>query len=275
MPLDQVDVDTYDPNAPTAQEAEMSFVEHLEELRWHLIRAISSILVIAILVFTFDKWVFKNIVLAPKQPDFPLYRWLGLTAKEFDLETRVLGEQFIVSLKVSIILGVIFAFPIILWEIWKFVKPGLYDNERKAARGVVLICSTLFAMGVLFGYYIISPFAISFLAGYDVGAVSAPTLDSFVNYMIMFTLPTGLIFELPVVAIFLRRIGLIDQQFMRSYRKHAFVSFLVFAAIITPPDVVTQFLIAIPMYLLYEISIYVVGRAEKREAAEEKALTKT
>ena len=126
----------------------------------------------------------------------------------------------------------------------------------------------LFALGVSFGYFIISPFAISFLAGYDVGAVSAPTLDSFVNYMTMFTLPTGMIFELPIVAIFLKRIGLIDQAFMRTYRKHAFVVFLVFAAIITPPDVVTQFLIAIPLYVLYEISIRVVGRVEKREAKE-------
>lgn len=270
MPLDQIDVDKMD-KVPQigAEEAEMSFIEHLEELRWHLIRAISSILVIAIGVFTFDRWVFKNIILAPKEPDFPLYQLLGFAPPEFQLETRVLGEQFIVSLKVSIILGIIFAFPFILWEIWRFIKPGLYDNERKAARGIVLVCSALFAMGVAFGYFIISPFAITFLAGYDVGAVSAPTLDSYVNYMTMFTLPTGMIFELPIVAIFLKRIGLIDQQFMRTYRKHAFVVFLVFAAIITPPDVVTQFLIATPLYILYEISIRVVGRVEKREAKEE------
>ena len=270
MPLDQIDVDKMGQTPQIgAAEAEMSFIEHLEELRWHLIRAISSILVVAITVFTFDKWVFKNIILAPKEPDFPLYRWLNFAPPEFQLETRVLGEQFIVSLKVSIILGIIFAFPFILWEIWRFIKPGLYDNERKAARGIVLICSALFAMGVAFGYFIISPFAISFLAGYDVGAVSAPTLDSFVNYMTMFTLPTGMIFELPVVAVFFKRIGLIDQEFMRTYRKHAFVIFLVFAAIITPPDVVTQFLIAIPLYILYEISIRVVERIEKREAKEE------
>ncbi len=268
MPLDQIDVDNMDQTPQIGEEAEMSFIEHLEELRWHLIRAISSILVVAVTVFTFDKWVFKNIILAPKEADFPLYRWLNFVPPEFQLETRVLGEQFIVSLKVSIILGIIFAFPFILWEIWRFIKPGLYENERKAARGFVVVCSLLFALGVSFGYFIISPFAISFLAGYDVGAVSAPTLDSFVNYMTMFTLPTGMIFELPIVAIFLKRIGLIDQAFMRTYRKHAFVVFLVFAAIITPPDVVTQFLIAIPLYVLYEISIRVVGRVEKREAQE-------
>ena len=133
----------------------------------------------------------------------------------------------------------------------------------------------MFALGVAFGYFVISPFAISFLAGYDVGAISAPTLDSYVNYMIMFTLPTGLIFELPVVAIFLRRIGLIDSAFMRTYRKHAFVIFLVFAAIITPPDVITQFLIAMPLYILYEISIRVVARVDKREAKAEQGVVKS
>ena len=270
MPLDQIDVDKMDQSPKLiGEEAEMSFIEHLEELRWHLIRAISSILIIAIAVFTFDRWVFKNIILAPKEPSFPIYKLLGFAPPDFQLETRVLGEQFIVSLKVSLILGIIFAFPFILWEIWRFIKPGLYEVERKAARGIVLICSTLFAIGVLFGYFIISPFAITFLAGYDVGAVSAPTLDSYVNYMTMFTLPTGLIFELPIVAIFLKRIGLIDHQFMRTYRKHAFVIFLIFAAIITPPDVITQFLIATPLYVLYEISIRVVQRVEKREAAKE------
>ncbi len=270
MPLDQIDVDKMD-EVPKigAEEAEMSFIEHLEELRWHLIRAISSILIIAIGVFTFDRWVFKNIILAPKEPDFIFYKLLGVTPVDFVLETRVLGEQFIVSLKVSLILGLIFSFPFILWEIWRFIKPGLYENERKAARGFVIVCSLLFALGVSFGYFLIAPVAITFLAGYDVGAVSAPTLDSFVNYLTMFTLPTGLIFELPIVAIFLKRIGLIDQAFMRTYRKHAFVIFLVFAAIITPPDVVTQFLIATPLYILYEISIRVVGRVEKREAKEE------
>ena len=268
MPLDQIDVDKLDDVPRIGEEKEMSFIEHLEELRWHLIRAISSILIIAIGIFTFDKWVFKNIILAPKEPDFPLYQLLNFAPPDFQLETRVLGEQFIVSLKVSLILGLIFAFPFILWEIWRFIKPGLYDSERKAARGVVLICSALFAVGVAFGYFIISPFAISFLAGYDVGAVSAPTLDSYVNYMIMFTVPTGLIFQLPVLAVFLKRIGLIDQDFMKTYRKHAFVVFLVFAAIITPPDVITQFLIAMPLYILYEISIQVIKRVEKREAEE-------
>jgi sec-independent protein translocase protein TatC len=223
-------------------------------------------MVIAIGVFAFDKWVFKHIILAPKEKDFISYQILGFAPPEFDLETRVLGEQFIVSLKVSLLMGLIFSFPFILWEIWRFIKPGLYPNEIKAARGVVLICSFLFALGVLFGYYVISPFAITFLAGYDIGAVSAPTIDSYVNYLSMFTLPTGLIFELPVVAVFLARIGLIDQAFMRTYRKHAFVVFLVFAAIITPPDVITQFLIAAPLYILYEISIRVIGRVEARNA---------
>lgn len=274
MALDQVDVDNMDDPKLIGEEAEMSFIEHLEELRWHLIRAVSAIMVVAIFFFSLGKWVFDNILLAPKNADFITYRIISkivpFTPPQFNLETRVLGEQFFVHLKVSFIMGLIFAFPIILWEIWRFIKPGLYEVERKAARGFVWICSALFALGVSFGYFIISPVAISFLAGYDMGAIAAPTLDSYVNSILMFTLPTGLIFELPILVYFLTRIGIVDATFMRTYRKHAFVSFLVFAAIITPPDVITQFLIAIPLYILYEVSIRVVKNVEKREALEEK-----
>lgn len=274
MPLDQVDVDKID-SPSMSDEKEMSFIEHLEELRWHLIRAISSIMVIAIIVFAAGRWVFDHVLLAPKQPDFITYRLVSkvvpFSPPDFQLETRVLGEQFFVHLKVSFILGLIFAFPFILWEIWKFIKPGLYEVERKAARGFVWICSLLFALGVSFGYFIISPVAVTFLASYDMGAIAAPTLDSYVNSILMFTFPTGLIFELPILAYFLTRIGLIDAKFMRTYRKHAFVAFFVLAAIITPPDVITQFLIAIPLYILYEVSIYVVRNVEAREEVKELA----
>jgi len=266
MPLDQVDVDAM------SDEKEMSFIDHLEELRWHLIRAISAIFVAAIVVFCLGKGVFEHVVLAPKSADFATYRAICALSEticfyppDFVLETKELGEQFLVHLKVAIMLGLIIAFPYIFWEFWRFIKPGLYPDEQKAVRGIVLICSLLFYSGVLFGYYIISPFAVTFLAGYDVGAISAPTLASFVSYMTMFTLPTGFVFELPIVVYFLAKVGLITPEFMKQYRRHAFVLILMLAAIITPPDVTTQFLIGMPLYVLYEISIGIARRVVKQQ----------
>jgi sec-independent protein translocase protein TatC len=162
-------------------------------------------------------------------------------------------------------LGFVVAFPYVFYEIWRFVKPGLHKNEKNATRGVVFVCSLLFISGVLFGYYVISPFAISFLSNYTVGelTVNAPTLSSYVGYMIMFTLPAGLIFELPIVVYFLAKMGIMGPKTMKMYRKHALVGILVLAAMITPPDVITQFLIAIPLYTLWEISIIIAKRVYK------------
>ncbi|MEO0779419.1 MAG: twin-arginine translocase subunit TatC, partial [Bacteroidota bacterium] len=160
------------------------------------------------------------------------------------------------------------AFPYIFYEIWRFIRPGLLPKERRAARGVVVICSLLFMMGVLFGYYVISPFAINFLGNYDMGATNAPTLSSFVNYMTMFTLPTGILFQLPVAVFILTKVGLLSVQFMRTYRRHAFVLILILSAFLTPPDVITQILIGCPLYFLYEGSILIAKRVERRREAE-------
>jgi sec-independent protein translocase protein TatC len=261
-------------------EKEMSFLDHLEELRWHIMRSVLAIVVTGIVVFLFKDLVFDKIILAPKKPGFFTYNFFCRLSDatcfkppEFKLMPRELGEEFFTHIKVSIWLGIILSFPYIFWEIWKFIKPGLYPNEQKAARGMVFICSSLFLMGVLFGYYVISPFAISFLAGYSVSSevISSPTLASYVSYMTMFTLPTGLIFELPVVVFFLSKIGLINPQFMKRYRRHAIVIILLIAALITPPDVVTQFLIAVPILILYEISITISARVYKKAAEQEEA----
>lgn len=279
MPLDQIDVD----QMYRQEEKEMTFLEHLEELRWHLVRAISSIFVFGIVVFMAKDFVFDKILFAPRYPDFLTYRAIcGLSnliglgdsmcfnPPELKLMAIQLGEAFMTHLKVSVILAFVVAFPYILWEIWRFVRPGLYENEQKATRGIVLICSGLFLLGVLFGYYIISPFAITFLAGYPIAGLDEATasLSSYVNYMIMFTVPSGLVFELPVIVFFLARAGLITAGFMRAYRRHAIVLILVVAAIVTPPDVMTQFLIGIPLFILYEISILIAKREEKRYEKE-------
>lgn len=254
------------------EEKEMSFLEHIEELRWHLVRSALAIVIIGIIAFINEDIVTK-IIFGPRTADFYTYK---LFCKHFDTFCSVpyfeiiqkdIGERFFTHLKVSVWIGFMLGFPYLFWEFWKFVKPGLYAHERKAARGIVFVCSMLFFLGVLFGYFVIAPFAISFLAGYEFGEDITPTatLTSYVSYLTMITLPTGIVFELPIAAYFLGKIGLISSGLMKNFRRHAVVVIFIAAAIITPPDVITQFLIAIPLMLLYEISITVVKRIEKNQ----------
>lgn len=252
-------------------EAEMGFLDHLETLRWHILRSVVAIFVFAIAIFLAKKIVFDIVVMGPMNEWFPTFRFfcaLGekmcLTPPDMEIIPRVLGEQFLVHIKVSAILGFICAFPYVFWETWRFVKPGLYAKEQKYARGIVFTCSLLFLMGVVFGYFVIAPFALNFLGNYTVGEVvnNSTSLASYVGYMTMFTLPTGIVFELPVVVYFLSKVGLVTPEFMKKYRKHSIVVILIMAAIITPPDIVTQFLIGIPVYFLYEISIVISKRVQ-------------
>ena len=279
MALDQIDVDSYKMTASK----EMSFLDHLEELRWHVIRAAASIFVFGIAAFLAKDFVFKTIVFGPKYADFITYKVicnlsnsagmgdaLCFFPPEFSFITPIFGELFIQHIKVSVMIGVIASFPYIFWEIWRFIKPGLYAKEQNAARGMVTICSGLFLTGVLFGYYIISPFAITFLAGYEIeGVVATPALSSYINYMTMFTLPVGIVFELPIAVFFLSKICLVTPEFMKSYRRHAVILILILAAVITPPDVVTQVLVGMPLYVLYEISIVISRRVVNKQKQEQ------
>ena len=254
---------------------EMGFLDHLEELRWHVIRAAIAIVLFAIIALANQKWVFKNIIFAPKQKEFFTYQFLcDLSERtcfyppELPLITRELGEQFFIGIAVSIYLGFVAAFPYVFYEFWRFIRPGLYDHERKVAGRLVFVTSFLFTVGVAFGYFIIAPFAITWLGSYDVGsdAVNSPTLASYVNYLTMFTIPTGLAFELPIVAYFLAKIGIIGPEIMKKFRKEAFLLIFVIAAIITPPDAITQILIGIPVFALYEISILIVTKVSKENS---------
>ncbi len=268
-------IKTIMPKAKKAVGAEMTFLEHLEELRWHIIRSLASVALFGIVIFTNKEFVFDRIIFGPKWETFPTYKFfckilnIMCTPPQFMVQAFKVEEKFITHLKVSIILGIIISFPYIFWEVWKFIKPGLYQNERKAARGMVFVCSALFLLGVLFGYYVISPFALNFLTGYELAdTISTPTLTSYVNNMAMYTVPTGIVFELPVVVYFLTKIGLITPQFLKQYRKMAFVVILVMSAVITPPDVMTQFLIGVPLYILYEISIVISQRVVAQQEKE-------
>ncbi len=268
---------------PVGEIKEMSFFDHLEELRGHLFRAALAVFVGAVVIFLAKDFVFNTVIFGPKNPDFIAYRmWCDLSHSiglgeticfspgEFKFITPNFGELFLTHIKVSLFLGFIIAFPYIFWEFWRFIKPGLYDKERAVTRYAVAVCSALFIIGVLFGYFIVSPFAVTFLIGYDLPGVEAqPALSSYLSYIMMLTLPVGLIFEMPVVAFVLAKVGVISSGFLRQYRKHAIVIIVVVASIITPPDVFSQILISCPLLGLYELSIYVCKRVEKQKAKEE------
>jgi sec-independent protein translocase protein TatC len=249
-------------------------LDHLEELRWHIIRSLTVISVFGIVLFINQGWMFEVLIFGPSRQDFITYQALcsfsksiGLgdtmcfAATEVNLQTIGFAEPFVTSMWVSFVVGLILAAPYVLWEVWRFVSPGLLPKEQKVASGAVFICSILFLTGVVFGYFLMAPFAINFLIGYTIpGVTNVPTLNSYINYMVMFTLPLGVVFELPVVVYFLARIGLITAQDMRAFRRQAIVVILIVAAIITPPDVVSQMLVTIPLYSLYEVSILIAKR---------------
>lgn len=279
MPLDQ----EFDKEATAGDE--MTFIEHLEELRWNVIRAVGAILVFTIVAFIFIEEIYDKIILAPSRPDFWTYRMLCKIADftgaqglcidklDFELQSREMAGQFTMALLSAVIIGLLFAFPYAFWEVWRFIKPGLKPSERKVSRGAVFYVTTLFLSGVLFGYYIVSPLAINFLANFQLDPRIKNQFDitSYVGLISMLTLACGLTFQLPVVAFVLSKIGFLNPRFMREYRRHAFVVILILAAVITPsPDVLSQVLVALPLTLLYEVSILVSAWVErnKKEEAE-------
>ncbi len=279
-PLDQIDVDLEHANS---QEKEMSFLDHLEELRWHIIRVLLSIMLIGLVAFFMKSFVMETVILGPKNEDFVTYtqlckfsHWVGLEDRAcikppvFNVEFRKLTDPFFLHLKVSLFVGLILGFPYLLWELWRFISPGLYDEERKQARGVVLFGSILFLMGASFGYFVLCPFAINFFASYDLAEEIAKdfNIESYIQTVTSLVLAAGILFELPTVIYLLAKMGLIYPSTLRSYRKHAFVVVLVISAVITPADPFSQILVSIPVYILYEFSILLAERVEKQREQE-------
>ena len=261
-------------------EKEMSFLEHLEVLRWHLVRAFSSVLIFAILAFVYKDFVFDEVLLAPKNPDFATYRffcnlseWMGLGDllcfgdHKWNLHSFTMSGQFSAHIIVSLFFGLVIAFPYVFWELWRFIKPALYTKETKIARGVVFFTSILFTVGVLFGYYLVAPLSVNFLGSYQVSSYVSNSigLSSFISTVTTISFANGLIFELPMLVYFLTKIGLLTPQFMRNYRKHAIVVTLILSAIITPPDITSQILVSIPIVFLYEISIKISKKVLKNQ----------
>ncbi len=270
-----------------AEGDEMSFVDHLEVLRWHIVRALVAVAVCAIVIFIYIDPVMDAVIFGPIEKGFVTYDWLCkighqlahsdvlcLPAPNVQMQTTTFGGQFISSITIAFMAGLIIAFPYVFWELWRFIKPALKPNELKNTRGAIFFVSFFFLLGVLFGYFLLAPFTFSFLSNYKIGThniiETKPMLNDYIDNLLDITIGSGLSFELPVITFVLTRIGLITPQFLKEYRKYAYVALLVIAAVITPsPDWMSQIIVVLPLILLYEFSIIVSRRVYKQEAKKE------
>lgn len=268
-------------------ESEMTFIDHLEELRSHIIRSILAILILAVIIFIYRDWFFDKIITGPINPDFISYKalcnfshWLGIgdalcmPPVEVQMQTTTFGGQFISSITIAFVGGFLIAFPYIFWEFWRFIKPALQEREVKNTRFAIFWVSFFFFLGAAFGYFLLGPFTFNFLAGFQLGTehllVTRPTLTDYIDNLVNLILGCGIAFELPVLTYVLTRIGIITPNFLKKTRKYAIVIILVAAAIITPsPDWMSQMLVFIPLLLLYEISIVIATKVYKEEKKKE------
>ncbi len=256
----------------------LSFLSHLEELRWHLVRSTIAIFIVAIVIFTFREFVYEKFLFAHLYADFPTYQWLCNLANSFgfisDFCTVSLNDkmqslaptsQIMNLIWTSLILGIIVAFPYILWEMWRFISPGLHKQERKKSKTFIFFASLLFFIGVLFSYYVIAPLSVYFFYNFEITDLIENKFDfkTHINLITNTLLGVSLMFELPVIIYFLTKIGLVTPDFLKKYRKIALVLVLVLSAIITPPDVASQVIVTIPIMILYEISIFISKRVLK------------
>lgn len=266
--------------AKAVNKDEMSFLDHLEDLRWHVIRAIIAIGVAGVVAFMFKEIIFDVILLGPKHASFPTYQTLcrlsqilGLDESfcfdelPFKIQSRKVASQFSVHLWTSVLAGFIVAFPYVLYQVWSFIAPGLYQKERSYGRWFIFVTSFLFFIGVFFGYYVISPLSIRFLGTYQVSAevFNEFDLESYIGLVRTSVLASGLMFQLPIIIYFLAKLGLVTPDFLKQNRKYAFVLILIVSAIITPPDVASQFIVSIPVFILYEVSIIITKIIYKKQ----------
>ncbi len=264
-----------------SNKGDMSFLEHLEVLRWHLVRSTIVIMLFAVAAFIFKGFIFDDVILAQKNSDFWTYRLfcdvshmlgrgddLCMGDIKFSLINITMSGQFSTHIVTSLVAGLILGFPFILFEVWRFISPALQKKEKKYARYLVMSGSLLFMLGILFGYYFVSPLSVQFLGNYQISESVQNQIDlkSFISTVTTVTLVCGLVFELPLLVYFLSKSGLMTPEFMRKYRKHAIVVTLIVSAILTPPDVSSQVLLSIPLFILYEFSIYISKMVNKKAA---------
>ncbi len=263
---------------------EMSFLNHLEELRWLLVRSSIAILITSVIAVYFNQFIFDVIIFGPKQGSFVTYQFFCDIAQRFNLDqsfcnnelpfviqNRTMDGQLSVMIWTCLTAGFIMAFPFILWEFWKFISPALYEKERKYAKSFIIVSSFLFFLGVLFGYFILVPLSINFLANFTISSVVENQIDinSYISLVKTTSLATGLVFELPIIIFFLAYLGLITDAFLKEYRRYAYLLILIIAAIVTPPDVISQLIVSIPLIILYECSIIIAKFITKRNLQNE------
>jgi sec-independent protein translocase protein TatC len=273
-------------------EGEMSFFQHLEALRWHLIRAALAVVVFAITAYAFYDEIFEHVIMAPTHPNFWAYRMMCnmgelfqnilpslFSAKDFCVESihvnlinTEMAGQFTLKINSSLMIGLVLGIPYLFWELWRFIKPALHEKERKAASGFVGYASFLFILGVLFGYFIITPLSIRFLAGFIVSPSiqNLFDIDSYISSVSTLTLATGVVFQLPILVYIISSLGFLTPTLMRNSRRYAIVIILIIAAVVTPtPDALTMTVVAIPLLFLYELSIFVAASVEQRRKKKE------
>lgn len=253
------------------QEHEMSFLEHLEELRWRIVRSVIAVVLVGVGMWFVKEWIIENLFISMTKPTFPSFQlmcdYFGICIEEIPVQfqSNKVGSQFTYALMLCLVGGFIIAFPYVFHQLWSFVKPGLRQNEKQAVRGITFFVSILFSLGVLFGYYVVAPLCIQFFGYFQLSEefLNFWTISSFMSLIISSVVFTGLLFLLPIVVYILSKIGIVTPEFLIKYRKHSIVGVLILSALITPPDFISQIIVSIPIIILYEIGILISKRVEK------------
>lgn len=257
-------------------EKEMSFLDHLEELRWRLVRSAIAIIIVASVLFVYQEWIMDNLFLALQYKEFITYRtmcaWFGICSGDvpIEMQSHTMSGQFSYSLMMSVLGGFVVSFPFIFYQFWSFVRPGLKQNEKSVAKGIIFYVSILFFTGILFGYFVVAPLCVQFFGTYSISDAihNRFTINSYLSTILSTVFYSGILFLLPVISFLLTKLGILNAAFLRKYRKHAIVAVLILSAVITPPDLISQVIVAIPIAILYEVGIFVSARAEKKKQAE-------
>lgn len=259
-----------------ANQKQMTFLQHLDELRWRLVRIAIAIILVGIVIWVFQEWIMNNLFLSLKDKDFISFklmcRWLSVCVEDttVKMQSMTMSGQFNYAMTMCLMGGIIVTSPYIFYQMWSFVKPGLKQNELKVAKGLVLYVSLCFFTGILFGYFVVAPLTVQFFASFQISSSIENnfTISSYMGTIISTVFYTGLLFLLPIVSYLLTKIGLVDDAFLKKYRRHAIVVILILAAVITPPDILSQVIVSIPIIGLYEIGILVAKRAGKKDKSE-------
>ncbi len=252
---------------------EMGFLDHLEELRWALIKGFTGLIVTTVAAVFFRSWILEEVLLGPKKPDFFMYRLFGIEATEFVLQNRTITGQFFADWGTVLAVGGILGSPIFVYQLWRFIEPGLYPHEKSGARFAAFFATFFFALGIAFGYLVLTPIALQFFAGYSISPEIANEFDisKYFSMVTSWSLGAGLLFELPVVIYFLAKLGIATPQRLREFRRWAIIIALVLGAIFSPPDPISQMIVATPLFFLYELSIWIAKGVERNRQKQQLA----